>query len=317
MLKYIAKRLVLMVFTLFCVATITFFLISAIPGDPVFNDSKVLSPEVQANLNKKYGLDKPLLVRYKNYMVNLVQGDLGVSMKQKGRPVTAIIQKQFPASFRLGVQSIIFSTVIGLIFGFIAAFKRNSWVDYSIMFIATLLISVPGLVTALLLILYVGGKGGVPIGGWFKASQTFFQGFKYTILPTLALSLGAIASNARFMKTYVIDIENQDYILTAKAKGLGRIAIVWKHMTRNAMVPMVTLLIPRFAAVITGSIVIEKLFSIPGIGGELLAAIANKDYSVVMSLTIFFAGIYIFSLFIVDILYAILDPRIRITGAKR
>jgi len=306
----------MMILTLFIIATLTFFLINAIPGKPLANAAKALPPEVQATFEKKYGLDQPVMVRYQKYITGLVTGDMGISIQYKGKEVTQIIKEQFPASLRLGIQSMIISTIIGIIFGIIAAFKRNKWQDHVIMFFSTLLISIPGLVAGLLLLLYFGGKGGLPTVGWYNSTQSFFQGFKYTILPSLALSLGAIASNARFMKSSVMDVMNQDYILTAQAKGLDRFKIVWRHIIRNSMVPMVTLLAPRFAAVITGSILIEKLFSIPGIGGELLGAITNRDYSVVMSLTVFFATIYIISLLIVDICYVLLDPRIRLSGSK-
>lgn len=316
MTKYIIKRIGMMIFTLFIIATLTFFLINAIPGKPLANAAKNLPPEVQATFEKKYGLDQPVMVRYQKYITGLVKGDLGISIQYKGKEVTQIIKEQFPASLRLGIQSMVISTIIGIIFGIIAAFKRNKWQDHVIMFFSTLLISIPGLVAGLLLLLYFGGKGGLPTVGWYNSTQNFFQGFKYTVLPSLALSLGAIASNARFMKSSVMDVMNQDYILTAQAKGLDRFKIVWKHIIRNSMVPMVTLLAPRFAAVITGSILIEKLFSIPGIGGELLGAITNRDYSVVMSLTVFFATIYIVSLLIVDICYVLLDPRIRLSGSK-
>lgn len=316
MTKYIIKRIGIMIFTLFIIATLTFFLINAIPGKPLANAAKSLPPEVQASFEAKYGLDQPIMTRYGKYITGLVTGDMGISIQYKGKEVTQIIKEQFPASIRLGVQSMIISTIIGIFFGIIAAFKRNKWQDHAIMFFSTLLISIPGLVAGLFLLLYLGGKGDLPTVGWYNESQTFFEGFKYTILPSLALSLGAIASNARFMKSSVMDVMNQDYILTAQAKGLNRFKIVWKHITRNSMVPMVTLLAPRFAAVITGSILIEKLFSIPGIGGELLGAITNRDYSVVMSLTVFFAAIYILSLLIVDICYVLLDPRIRISGSK-
>lgn len=316
MLKYILKRIGTMLFTLFIIASITFFLINAIPGKPLANAEKALPPEIQANFEARYGLNQPLMVRYEKYMVGLVKGDLGVSIQYKGKEVTEIIKKQFPASLRLGLQSMIISTIIGIFFGIVAAFKRNKWQDHAIMFFATLLISVPGIVVALLLLLFLGGKAGIPTVGWYNAKMNFFQGFKYTILPSLSLSLGAIAVNARFMKTSVMEVMNQDYILTAKAKGVSRLKIVWKHIIRNSMIPMITILPPRFAGVISGSILIEKIFAVPGIGGELIGAVTNRDYSVIMSLTVFFTAIYLVSLLVVDICYVLVDPRIRINGKR-
>jgi oligopeptide transport system permease protein len=230
-----------------------------------------------------------------------------------GKSVNDLIVKEFPVSVRLGMQAVILGLVIGLVLGIVAAFRRNTWVDYSVIFIAILGVSIPGFVMALLLQLTFGGKAGIPTVGW---GSGFFTAFKYTILPTIALSFTGIASNARFMKASVLDVVNQDYILTAKAKGVRKVPLVISHILRNALLPVVTILGPRIAGIITGSIVIESIFSIPGLGRELVNAIGNRDYTVIMSLTVFFALLYVVALLLVDIAYVLLDPRIKLSKTK-
>ena len=316
MLKYILKRIGYMILTLFIIATLTFLLVNLIPGDPIGTRSKVLAPEVQARIRAKYKLDKPLYVRYGYYLSDLVRGDLGESIKYSGKSVNSIIAEEFPVSARLGLQAVFFGLVIGLLLGIIAAFRRSTWPDYIVMFIAIMGISIPGFVLALLLQKFLGGKFGIPIVGW-PFSKSWLSGFQYTILPTLALSFGGIASNARFMRTSVLDVINQDYVLTAKSKGVSEVALVLKHILRNAMIPVVTIVGPRIADIITGSLVIEQIFAIPGIGRELVSAIGNRDYPLVMSLTVFFALLYIVSLLFVDIAYILIDPRIKLEATKK
>lgn len=316
MLKYILKRIGYMFITLFVIATLTFLLVNAIPGDPIGTKAKVLPPEVQARIRAKYYLDKPLYVQYGHYLYNLVRGDLGVSIRYSGKSVNKIIADEFPVSARLGIQAVAFGLIIGLLLGIIAAFRRSTWPDYLVMFLAIVGISIPEFVLALLFQKYIGGKAGIPIVGW-PSSKSWFAGFQYTILPTLALSFGGLASNARFMRTSVLDVINQDYVLTAKSKGVSEIALVWKHILRNALIPVATIIGPRIAGIITGSLIIEKLFAIPGIGRELISAISYRDYPVVMSLTVFFAALYIISLLLVDIAYVLIDPRIRQEVTKK
>jgi len=316
MAKYILKRVGLMFVTLWVVATITFVLINAVPGDPIGTKAKVLSPSAQAAIRKKYKLDQPKYVRYADYLKNLVQGDLGESIIYPGKSVNTMIKKELPVSARIGLQTVLFALVVGLSLGILAAFKRNTWVDYLVILIAIAGVSIPGFVMAILLQFALGGKYGLPTVGW-ESNTYFFTAFKYTLLPMLAMSFGQIASNARFMKTSVLDVINKDYIMTARAKGVAKIPLTIKHVLRNALLPVITILGPRIAAVITGSLVIEQLFAIPGIGREVVNAIGNRDYTVIMSMTVFISFLFIVSLLAVDIAYVLVDPRIKFDSSKK
>jgi len=316
MAKYILKRIGFMFLTLWVIATITFVLINAIPGDPIGTKARALPKVAEQAIRAKYKLDQPLYVRYGDYMKDLVTGDFGTSLIFAGKSVNTIIKNEFPVSARVGLQAILFGLVIGLTLGIIAAFKRNTWIDYLVIFIAILGVSIPSLVMGILLQYSLGGKYGLPTVGW-ESKKFFFAAFKYTLLPMLALSFAGIASNARFMKTSVLDVINQDYVLTAKAKGVAKVPLICSHILRNALLPVVTILGPRIAAVITGSIVIESIFAIPGLGRELVNAIGNRDYTVIMSLTVFFALLYVISLLAVDIAYVLIDPRIKLESSKK
>ncbi|MCB2293772.1 ABC transporter permease [Clostridium algoriphilum] len=313
--KYILKRIGYMIITLWVVATITFVLINAIPGDPISASAgKVLDKKVAAEIMKKYQLDQPEYVRYGTYIKDLVRGDLGVSIHYPGQRVNDIIAKEFPVSLRLALQAVTIGIVFGIVLGIIAAFKRNTWVDYTVIFIALIGVCVPGFVLAILLQYGLGAKFGLKIAGW--SANSLFDIYRYSLLPSIALAMAGLASNARFMRTSVLEVINQDYVLTAKSKGVGKVSLVWKHIIRNAILPVVTMIGPRIAYVITGSLVVESIFSVPGLGRELVSAISNRDYTVVMSLTVFFAFLYIVSLLIVDIVYVLVDPRIKLTQRK-
>lgn len=315
MTKYILKRLALMIVTLWVIATLTFVLINSIPGDPIMTKARVLPEATIKVIRAKYKLDQPAIVRYGDYIKNLLTGNMGESIIYPGKSVNSIIKAEFPVSLRLGLQSVIFGLIVGLILGIIAGFKRNTWIDYLVILIAILGVSIPGFVMALLLQFGFGGKYGLPTVGW-GSHTAFFTAFKYTLLPSLALSFGSIASFARFTKTSVLDVINQDYILTAKAKGVSQIPLTLKHILRNALVPVITILGPRIANIIIGSIVVEQIFSVPGVGRELVNAIYNRDYTVIMSLTVFFAFIYIVALLFVDIAYVLVDPKIKLADSK-
>ena len=304
-----------MIITLWVVATITFVLINAIPGDPISASAgKVLDKTVYEQIMKKYQLDQPEYVRYGTYIKNLVHGDLGMSIHYPGQKVNDIISKEFPVSLRLALQAVGIGLVFGIFLGIIAAFKRNTWVDYTVIFIALIGVCVPGFVLAILLQYGLGAKFGLKIAGW--SATSLFNIYRYSLLPSIALAMAGLASNARFMRTSVLEVINQDYVLTAKSKGVGKVSLVWKHIIRNAILPVVTMIGPRIAYVITGSLVVESIFSVPGLGRELVSAISNRDYTVVMSLTVFFAFLYIVSLLIVDIVYVLVDPRIKLTQRK-
>lgn len=315
MTRYILKRIGYMIFTLWVVVTATFFLMNLLPGDPISATAKQLPPAVAANLRAKWNLDKPVTYRYVIYLKNLLHGDLGDSIVHPGENANQIIKERFPASARLGLQAVFLGLIIGLILGILAALRRTTWVDYLVMFIAIVGISVPSFVVAMLLQKGFGG-GVLPIIGW-PTDHMWTSGFKYTVLPTIALCLTSIATYARYMRTSVLDIVNQDYILTARAKGVSEVGIVWKHVIRNAILPVITILGPQIAGVITGTFVIERIFVIPGLGQYYVNSIAARDFTMIMATTIFYAFFYIVSLLIVDILYGIIDPRISLSGSKR
>lgn len=311
MLSFVFKRLGYMFVTLWIIITITFVMMHAIPGDPLGELAAKLPEQTRLNFYNKYGLNKPIYEQYGIYLKNMItKGDLGESMVHPGRTVTGIIAKGAPVSGRLGIQALAMGFTIGIILGIIAAFNRTKLPDYVVMFLALLGVSIPGFVFASLLQYTFTVKLRVlPTTGW--------EGFKYTILPSIALSLGSIARYARYMRASSLDVINQDYILTAKAKGVPKIALVWRHIIRNAILPAITILGPQVAMVVTGAFVIERMFAIPGLGAYFVESVSSRDYTMIIGQTIFIAGLYIVALVVVDILYGVVDPRIRITGEKR
>jgi len=281
-----------------------------LPGSP-FNEEKLatLSDEQRIEFLAKYGLDKPVYVQYGRYLENLVKGDLGVSYYYKGQSVNELLAKRIVPSALLGAQAIILGLSIGLILGMIAALKHNSFWDYLTMFIAVVGVSIPNFVFAALLQYYVGLKWGIlPVAFW--------EGYNSSILPTIALSLMIVALIARFMRTEMIDVLQQDYILTAKSKGLSAWAVIIKHAVRNAMIPVITILGPIAVSILTGSLVIESIFSIPGIGSLFVDSIKFNDYTTIMGVTLFYSAFFILTMLVIDLLYSVIDPRIRISGAK-
>ncbi len=296
-----------MIVTFLIIATLTFFLMQTLPGSP-FNDEKLSEAQIEL-LNKRYGLDKPVAIQYVIYISNLIQGDLGVSFQFDGRPVTKIIGERVPASAFLGGQALIFGTIIGLFLGIIAALRHNTAMDYGAMLLAVIGLSIPSFVFAGLLQYWVGVK-------WKLLPVAFWEGYQYTILPTLSLSVFVIAQVARFMRTEMLEVLGQDYIVTAKAKGINPTAIVFKHTIRNALIPVITILGPLAVNIMTGSLVIEKIFGVPGLGEQFVLSIMTNDYPVIMGITLFYAALFIVIIFIVDVLYGVIDPRIRLDGGK-
>lgn len=309
MAKYLLKRVLYMLLTLFIIASLTFFLMKIIPGTP-FASANKLSPAQLEIMKAKYGLDQPVPVQYAKYIGNLLQGDLGVSFQFNNRSVTDMIVGRLGPSAQLGAQAMILGTIVGILLGIFAALRQNTWVDYSSTFIAVLGKSIPNFVFAGLLQYYVGVKLG-----WFPV--LFWRGFEYTILPTIALSMLPIAIAARFMRTEMIEVLGSDYIMLAKAKGASFFEIAFKHALRNALIPLVTVLGPLAISLMTGSLVIEKIFAIPGLGEQFVASITLNDYPVIMGTTILFAALFVFIILVVDILYGIIDPRIRLSGGSK
>ncbi len=310
MLKFISKRIGYMFITLWVVITVTFALMHAMPGDPLSSLARELPPEIKANYYAKYGLDKSVPEQYVVYLKNLVKGDFGESLKNPGRDVRGTIMSQLPVTGQIGAQAIAMGFFIGIVLGIIAAFNRNKSPDYFVIFIALLGVSIPSFVLAALLQYFFTVKTTLlPTTGW--------GGFKYSVLPSIALSFASIATYARYMRTSCLEVIGQDYILTARAKGVSDFNLIWKHIIRNAILPAITILGPQIAAILTGSFVIETIFSIPGLGSNFVTSITNRDFSMIMGMTVFYAALYILALLVVDILYALVDPRIRLDGGKR
>ncbi|MFZ7133661.1 MAG: ABC transporter permease [Eubacteriales bacterium] len=302
--QYIVKRLLYTVLTIVLVSTITFFLMQLIPGGP-FLAEKAPTPAVLEKMNEKYGLDQPVIVQYKNFMVKLAQGDLGVSIKKKGRDVTDIIAEKFPISARLGLTAIIIAISIGIPMGATAALKRGKKIDNLLMFIATLGTSVPGFVVATTLMILFGVK--------FKIFPTYgLTTPLHYVLPAFTLSFYPMAYIARLTRSTMLEVLNQDYIRTARAKGVSQFSVLFKHALRNAILPVITYLGPLLAYILTGSFVVEKIFTIPGLGGEFISSIGHRDYPLIMGTTIFLATLLVCMNVVVDILYKVIDPRIKL-----
>ncbi|WP_102347337.1 oligopeptide ABC transporter permease [Bacillus sp. Marseille-P3661] len=307
MIRYVLKRFMYMFLTFIIIATLTFFLMQTLPGSP-FNDEKLSENQIEV-LNNKYGLDKPLAIQYVKYMGNLFKGDLGVSFQYEGRSVTGIISERIPASAFLGAQALLLGTVIGLILGIVAALRRNTIIDYGAMLVAVFGISIPSFVFAGLLQYWFAVR-------WKLLPVAFWDGYEYTILPTIALSVFVIATIARFIRTEMIDVLGQDYIVTARAKGISSTTIIIRHGIRNAIIPVITILGPLSVNIMTGSLVIERIFGIPGLGEQFVLSIMANDYPVIMGTTLFYAVLFIGIVFIVDVLYGMVDPRIRLAGGN-
>lgn len=304
MLKYIVKRIGLAIVTVWAVATITFFLMNMVPGGP-FLSEKAISPQATAALEAKYGLDKPLFQQYLTYIGGAVHGDFGDSLKQRGRTVTDIILMKFPVSARVGGISVLVAMIVGIPLGCIAALKRGKFLDSLISVVATCGIAVPSFVICTLLLYTFGVKlkllPTLGIGSW-----------KNYIMPVAALSFYPTAYIMRLMRSSMLDVLGQDYMRTAKAKGVSGFVSLFKHALRNAILPVVTYVGPMLAYTVTGSFVVEKIFTIPGLGGEFITAINGRDYTLIMGTTIFLATLIIVMNVVVDIVYKLVDPRIKL-----
>lgn len=304
MLRYILKRLFVSLVTIWILTTIVFFLIRVLPGDPFTSDKT--TPAIRESMMKYYGLDKPIHVQYVQYIKNLLTGNMGYSLKYKNRTVNQVITNAFPNSAELGIRALILAIPIGLILGIISALNHNKGWDYGSMIIAVIGVSVPSfIIGGLLQYIFAVKLRLLPVAQW--------KGFEYTILPSIALGLNTLALVARLMRASMLEITGQDYILTAEAKGLPIYKIVWKHQIRNAILPVITVLGPIVAALITGTFVIEQIFAIPGLGKHYVNGIQNLDYTLVLGLTVFYGAFVILMNFIVDIIYGFVDPRIRVS----
>jgi ABC-type dipeptide/oligopeptide/nickel transport system permease component len=306
------KRILIGLMTVYAIATITFFAMHAVPGDPLMR-AKVVNEVVRQNLETKYGLNQPLFVQYVTFLTNMLKGDFGISFTQQNRSVNDIIREHFPVSALLGLVAIITAALGGIVGGAVAAIRRNQWPDRTIMSLVILFVSVPSFVFAAFAqvgLAEIKKKFGVeilPVAGWGTLA--------HLILPGLILGLGTMAFLARLMRSSMLEVVHQDYIRTAKAKGVAPIKIFIRHQLRNAVLPVITFLGPAVAAITTGGFVAEIVFAIPGLGRYFVQAVQQLDYTVIMGLTVFYGTYLVIVVIIVDIIYGFIDPRIRIAGA--
>ena len=313
MFRYVLKRLGYMIATLLVVISITFFLVRLLPGSP-FDEQKLNATQIEL-LNEQYGLNDPIPVQFVRYMSDVFQGKLGLSFKWDNKTVESIISQRIAPSAMIGLQPIVIGTIVGLGLGILAALKKNTFWDYTATIISVIGVSVPSFVFAALLQLYLSLKfkwfpisWGMPIGSDFR--------YIWTVLPSISLSFVAIANVSRFTRTELVEVMNSDYIVTAKSKGLSNITVVMKHGIRNGLIPVITVIGPLVVSLLTGSLVVERVFGVPGLGDLLVTAITTNDLFVISGVAIFYSAFYIFTILIVDILYGVIDPRIRLAGGK-
>lgn len=306
MSKYITKRVLMSILTLMVILFVLFLMLSYMPGSP-FNDEKLTAVQKQV-LYAKYGLDQPFFVRFAKYVVNMFKGDLGVSyVLNKNRAVADMIKGPLLVSIRIGAQGFVVGSIIGLLLGIAAALNHNTWIDSLCSVVSVLGVSVPSYVFALLLAFYIGFKLQ-----WTPILYNANAPFSSTILPTLALSMFPIANISRFTRSEMIDVLGSDYIALVQAKGVKEKGLIFHHALRNTMIPIVTIMGPLLINLLTGSMVVEKVFAIPGIGMLMVQAIQSNDYNVVVACAFVYSALYIFMMLGVDVLYGIIDPRIRV-----
>jgi len=307
MLRYTLRRLAAGLLTVFFIATATFAAMHLVPGDPI-SGAKALRPEIRANLERRYGLDRPLVVQYGVFLRNMLRGDFGISFTQQNRSVNDIIKEHFPVSATLGVLAILVAGLGGVLFGSLTALLRGKLADRTVMFLVILGISVPSFVFAALgqyLVTLMNARAGttiLPVAGWGS--------LRHMLLPALVLGLGTMAFLTRLMRSSLLEIVHQDYIRTARAKGLPPVRIFLAHELRNAVLPVVTFLGPAIAAITTGGFVVETVFVIPGLGRYFVQSVQQLDYTVIMGLTVFYGAFLVFMVILVDVIYGFIDPRI-------
>ncbi|MCI1943648.1 ABC transporter permease [Clostridium luticellarii] len=304
MSKYILKRLFYSIITIWIVISITFLLMHLIPGGP-FDDEKKLPPQIKAKLEEKFGLDKPLGTQYTTYLGDIIHGDLGPSMRYEGKTVNEVVFNSFPVSAKIGLLSIAFALIFGLFMGIIAALHQGKWPDSAAMLISTIGVTIPNFVMATFFIYFFAVKLG-----WFPAVG--LDSPSSYVLPSVALGAYSMSFIARLSRSSLLEVIRQDYIKVEKAKGLSQNVIIYKHALKNSLIPIVTYIGPLFAGILTGSFVIETLFGIPGLGRDFVQSIYNRDYTTILGITIFYSSFLVLCNLIVDILYVIIDPRIKL-----
>lgn len=302
MYRYIVRRVLWLVVVLFAVSLITFVLMHLVPGGPWSRD-KQLAPQVVKALNTRYGLDKPIYVQYENYVVGLLHGNLGVSYTYQDRSVTQILMQGLPKTAILGTVAFILAILIGISFGMAAALRQNSWIDYACVMFSTIFASVPGFILGIVLIIVFSViLHWLPTGGWGSIKQV--------IMPAVALGALPAAFIARITRASTLDTMRQDYVRTANSKGILKRVVLVRHILRNALIPVVTISGPQFAALVTGSVIVETVFTIPGIGRLFVQGVFARDYGLIMGSVLFYAFVISVANLLVDILYAVIDPRI-------
>ncbi|TCP29753.1 oligopeptide transport system permease protein [Scopulibacillus darangshiensis] len=308
MVRYIIGRIGYLIVTFFIIAALTFMLMQLLPGSP-FNSEKLTNEQIEI-LKDQYHLNDPIAKQFINYIGGIFKGDLGVSFTYDGRPVTKLISERIGPSAVLGIESTIVGTILGLLLGIIAALRRNTYIDYISMIVAVLGISIPSFVFAGLLQYFVGVK-------WALLPVAFWEGPLYHVMPVISLAVGVMATIARFMRTEMLEVLGQDYMTTAKAKGLSSVTVVFKHAIRNALIPVITILGPLVIGLVTGTLVIEHIFAVPGLGDQFVDSISKRDYPMIMGTTLLYSALFLIIILVVDLLYGIIDPRIRLASGGK
>ena len=312
MLRFILRRLLVIIPTLFLVVTLAFFMMRAAPGSP-FTSERKLSPEIERNIMAKYGMDKPLAVQYLSYLAGISHGDFGPSLKYKDKTVLEVIREGFPKSLTIGLSALVLATLSGVTLGVLAALRQNKGMDYAAMTVAVLGVCIPTFVTAPLLVLVFASKlGWVPTAGWPSEGQGL-ESIRYLILPVVVLALPQIAIISRLTRAGMIEVLRSNYVRTAFAKGLPEHVVVFRHALRGALLPLVSYLAPACAGLITGSLVVEQIFQLPGLGRSFVLGALQRDYTVVMGVVILYAGLILMLNLASDLIGAALDPRVRLT----
>lgn len=305
MIKYILKRLAISVLTLWCITTASFFLLRLLPGNP-FGSLSSMNPQMQERMIHYYGLDRPLLEQYLSYLGNLICGDFGYSLKYTGKTVNEIIARTFPYSMQLGLQAYLISFPLGIFLGVVASLHRGKVVDYLVVVFSAIGVAVPVFIIGpVFQYIFAIRLKILPLAQW--------KSFAHTILPTVTLSIGSTASKIKSMRILMLEVMEEDYVQTARSKGIPQWRVIWSHQIRNAILPIVATIGNEIATILMGSFVVEQIFAIPGLGAYYVTSIQNLDYTMTLGLTVFFSIFVIMFNFIVDLLYGLIDPRIRIT----
>ena len=306
MKKYIAKRMFVSIITILIILLLLFCMLQFMPGSP-FNDEKLSEAQVQV-LNQKYGLDQPIVVQFVNYVKNIVKGDFGVSYSvSKNTDISKLLSTRLPVSFRIGGQAVVFGAILGILLGIVAALKSGTWIDSVCTVISVLGVSLPSYVFALAMAYFLGYRANI-----FPLLYNSAEAFASSVMPTIALAMFSIATVARFTRTELLEVLDSDYMLLAESKGITGRTLIVRHALRNALIPIITVLAPLVVDLMIGSLVIEKIFSIPGIGSLMVTAIQSNDYNVTITIAFIYSVMYIVLMLAVDILYGVIDPRIRL-----